>query len=240
MKKIIARACLLVLLILPVLAFGHFLVFPQETRCILIDFSGFQKDGQLYFKNTIPIQTKLQLKKYIQQAETRVGNFWGKQTSDPKFIYCDNDEDFNSYGQKGVPACTHIKLGAYIVISKQGLDPDIISHELEHAEFKERIGFMKYTFKIPTWFDEGLAMQVDYRDYYSEDTLKVKSNNYTSLPAIKNLRTGAAFGSGDRSQVMLNYMTAKHEIKNWYTKEKLKNFINDINDGRKFEDAFGK
>ena len=35
-------------------------------------------------------------------------------------------------------------------------------------------------------------------------------------------------------------MTAKHEVKNWYTKEKLDNLIKDINSGKTFEEAFGQ
>jgi len=35
-------------------------------------------------------------------------------------------------------------------------------------------------------------------------------------------------------------MTARHEVKNWYTKEKLDKFIKDINSGKSCEDAFGQ
>ena len=34
-------------------------------------------------------------------------------------------------------------------------------------------------------------------------------------------------------------MTVKHEIKNWYAKEKLARFIKDIDSGKTFEEAFG-
>jgi type II secretory pathway component PulF len=35
-------------------------------------------------------------------------------------------------------------------------------------------------------------------------------------------------------------MAAKHEIKNWYTKEKLDKFIKAINTGKTFEKAFSQ
>ncbi len=240
MKKIFFRSLLIILCMLPVLAFAHFIIFPQETRCILINFSSFEKDGQLYYKSDVSLQTKKQLKQFIKQAQLRVDSFWGGITASPKYIYCDNEADYNKYGVPGSPACTHVKLGSYIVISKTAIDADIISHELEHAEFKNRIGFMKYSFKIPTWFDEGLAMQVDFRDYYSDDTLKLKSNNFLNLPDVKKLKTGAEFGAGNRDAIMLNYMTAKHEIKNWITKERLEKFVSDINTGKNFDEAFAK
>ena len=119
------------------------------------------------------------------------------------------------------------------------MDLDIISHELSHAEFYKRIGFYNWTFKIPRWFDEGLAMQNDYRNYYSEDTLKQRTDNFKNLPDVKKLKTGRQFDEGGIDQIMLNYMAAKHEVKNWYTKAKLDKLIKDINSGKTFEEAFG-
>lgn len=168
--------------------------------------------------------------------------FWGRKTGDPKYIYCKNGEDFKKFGSPyPVPALTHIKLGSCIVISDQGVDVDIVAHEISHAELYERIGFYAWSVKIPRWFDEGLAMQNDARNYYSEDTLKSKSNNFQNLPDVKKLTTGKQFNEeGSVEQIMLNYMTSKHEVKNWYTKEKLDKFIKDINSGKTFEEAFGQ
>ena len=124
---------------------------------------------------------------------------------------------------------THVKLGSFIVISNQGVDLDIMAHEISHAEFYKRIGFYNWSFKIPRWFDEGLAMQNDNRNYFSEDTLKFKSNNYKNLPDVKELKSGRQFNEeGSVEQIMLNFMTAKHEVKNWYTKEKLDKFIKEL------------
>ena len=83
-------------------------------------------------------------------------------------------------------------------------------------------------------------MQNDYRDYYSEGTLKVKWDNFKNLPDIKQLKSAGQFLAGSHEQIMLNYMTAKHEIKNWYTKEKLDKFIKDINSGKSFKEAYGQ
>ncbi len=109
-----------------------------------------------------------------------------------------------------IPALTYIKFGSYIVISNEGVDLDIIAHEISHAEFYERIGFYNWSFKIPRWFDEGLAMQNDNRNYYSEDTLKLKSNNYKNLPDVKKLKSGKQFNEeGSHEQIMLNYHDCK-------------------------------
>jgi len=240
-KKIIWRIVLVFLIVIPVSTFAHFIFFPQQTRSILIDYSNFKKDGRLYFNSNTPENKVDTVKLLIALASDRVAEFWGQKTCNPKFIYCESEGDFKKYGSPyKVPALTHIKLGSCIVVSNQGIDLDIIAHEISHAEFYERIGFYNWSCKIPRWFDEGLAMQNDYRNYYSEDTLKLKSDNYKNLPDVKKLRSGKQFNEdGSQEQIMLNYMAAKHEVKNWYTKEKLDQLIKDINSGKTFEEAFG-
>lgn len=242
LKKIIRRSVLIFVIVIPVSAFAHFIFFPEQTRSILIDYSDFKKDGRLYFNKNTPQNMVDTLKSLTEIASNRVAEFWGQKICNPKIIYCESEEDFKKYGSPyQIPALTHIKFGSCIVISSEGIDLDIIAHEISHAEFFERIGFYNWSFKIPRWFDEGLAMQNDNRAYYSEDTLKLKSNNYKNLPDIKKLKSGKQFSEeGSHEQIMLNIMTAKHEVKNWYTKEKLDKLIKDINSGKTFEEAFGQ
>ena len=241
-KKISKRIALILLIVIPISALVHFIIFPQQTRSILINYSSFKKDGMLYFNKNTPQRKVDSVKLLIELAANQVTGFWGQKTGNPKYIYCDSEADFKKYGSPyAVPALTHLKLGAYIVISNKGIDLDIIAHEIAHSEFYERIGFYNWSFKIPRWFDEGLAMQNDNRDYYSEDTLKVRSNNFKNLPDIKNFKSGKQFSEeGTHEQIMLNFMTAKHEVKNWYTKEKLDKLIKDINAGKSFDKAFEK
>ncbi len=241
-KKIVTRTFLVFLIIIPIAAFAHFIIFPQQTRSILIDYSDFKKEGRLYFNNNTPQNKVDTIKLLMHLASIRVAKFWGQKICNPKYIYCESDEDFKKFGSPySVPALTHVKFGSYIVISNQGIDLDIIAHEISHAEFYERIGFYNWSFKIPRWFDEGLAMQNDNRSYYSEETLKLKSNNYKNLPDVQKLKSGKQFNEeGSLEQIMLNFMTAKHEVKKWYTKERLDKLINGLNSGKSFEDAYDK
>ena len=242
LKRIIIKTVLLFLLIIPISAFAHFIFFPQQTRCILIDYLDFKKADRLYFNVATP-QNKIDSVEFlVKLASTRVDSFWGQEKCDPKYIYCESNEDFKKFGSPfSMPALTHLKFGTYIVINHDGVDLDIIAHEISHAEFYERIGFYNWSFKIPRWFDEGLAMQNDYRNYYSEDTLKFKSNNYQNLPDVKLLKSGKQFSEeGSHEQIMLHIMLAKHEVKNWHTREKLNQFMKDINSGKTFEEAFGQ
>lgn len=218
---------------------AHAFVFPQQTRCILIDFYDFEQEGNLYYRSGLDKNSKIELQAIIKNAEKRVAEFWGKKTTNPKFIYCENDADYLKFGVPFMtPAAANMKLGSYVVISKDGVDLDIVAHELSHTELYERIGFFNREFKIPTWFDEGLAMQVDLRSYYSIEDLKSKSNNFQNLPDVKTMNSFIEFGKGTRAAIMLNYSTAKYEVHNWYTPKKLKKFIKEINNGGDFETAF--
>lgn len=136
LKKIIIRSFLVFLIIIPMAAFAHFIIFPQETRSILIDYSDFKKEGRLYF-NTNTSHYKIDtLKSLIQQASILVSNFWGQKKCNLKFVYCDKEDDFEKYSvSPSAPAVTYLTLGSVVVLSNGAIDLDIIAHEISHAEF---------------------------------------------------------------------------------------------------------
>ncbi|MEM8524543.1 MAG: DUF1570 domain-containing protein [Bacteroidota bacterium] len=238
--QLFKKVLLIFSLLLVVTSVIHAIAFPQETRCILVDLYDFERTDNLYYRANVDNATINQLQNLIEQAEVRVADFWGEKTVEPKFIYCDTDEDYLKFGVPFLtPACANMKLGAYVVISNQGLSLDIIAHELSHTELYNRIGFFNRLRKIPTWFDEGLAMQVDWRNYYSTDSLKAKTN-FENLPAITQMQNPKQFGSGTREKIMLNYSTSKYLVEQWYSKEKLDRFIDRINDGASFREAYSQ
>ncbi|WP_421763801.1 hypothetical protein [Ekhidna sp.] len=235
MKKVLITF----VIILGITSIGHALVLPQATRCLFIDLYAFEKEDDIYFRSHVNANERAELKSLIDEAEKRVAAFWDKKLASPKFIYCDTDEDYLRFGAPFLtPAAAVMHIGSYVVISSDGMDLDIISHELSHTELFERIGLINRSLKIPVWFDEGLAMQVDHRSYYSWDTLKALSNNYRHLPNVKSMKDYASFGTGTRDEIMMNYRTAKYEVHKWYTTEKLEALIIGINNGKSFEELY--
>jgi len=240
-KKLFVRTTLLIFLILPVLAFGHLLILPQQTYSLLIHFSSFQKEGKLYFSPQTAMTTRTEVSGLVIEARKRDELFWGKLESNPTFIYCDDTKSFEKYAHTGAPAVTHMtEFGSYIVISRDGEDVDVISHEWQHAELLKRIGFLNWALKIPSWFDEGLAMQTDQRPYYSIDSLKEKTNGFQNLMNIKNIRKGRDLGMLTKEQILLFFSTAKYELKQWNPEKRLSTFISIINDGGSFEEAWSQ
>ena len=238
-KKVIIRVSIILFLILLLSVATHYILFPQQTTCMLVQFSDIKKENNIYYNRNVTREKVNTLKWIIQQSCIRSDSFWQFKTCDPIFIYCDTEAEFKKFGSPyNVPAITHLKLGEYIVISPDGISLDILSHEITHAELYYRTGFYKHQFKIPTWFDEGLAMQVDYRDLYSEDTLAAKTNHYQTMPDVTAMFTGKQFQSGTTENIMLHYMTAKHIVHQWYTREKLADLLDKINAGKSFAEAY--
>jgi len=240
LKKTLFRVLILIALIVPLAALAHSLFFPHETRAILIDFSGYSSEGRLYFHPETPREKIDSLHTLITLGYGRVHELYGKKTCNPKFIYCEREEDFLKYSMNAaVPALAHLKLGSYIILGSEGIDLDIIAHEISHAELYERLGFFK-RMAVPAWFDEGLAMQVDLRIYYAEENLKVKTNDFQNLPDVKMMNDLRRFQSGTREDIMIHYMAAKYEVGKWYTQEKLLRLIDEIKDGVSFSEAYHK
>lgn len=235
MKKKLLRTLFLVLMMLPVLAFAHFMVFPQETRCMLIQCSSFEKEGNIYFRKNIGAG-KIKLLQEIQSAaERKVRGFWKSNINlNYNLIYCDNKQDFANYGVAGAPAATQLKMGAYVVVSSAGLDTSVIAHEISHTILYNNIGWYRTKFKIPTWFDEGLAMQVDDRDYYSVDTLMAKKAAGVKLPDVIAMSSPKEFFTADYEVTLLRFATAKYIVREWLKEHSLSQFISDMNAGKPF------
>lgn len=238
MKKLFFRVLVILIVFIPLAAFAHSLIFPHETRAIFIDFSNFKRNGRIYYHPDTPQEKIDSLHTLIELGAERIVALYGQKTSYPKFIYCDREEDFLKYSMSStVPALAHLKLGSYIILGKDGIDINIIAHELSHAELYERLGFFK-RLAVPAWFDEGLAMQVDRRSYYSEKNLRIKTRDFQELPEVKNMNDLRTFQSGTREDIMLHYMAAKYEVGKWYSQEKLIQLINHIKLGNTFYEAF--
>ena len=86
---------------------------------------------------------------------------------------------------------------SYISISTEYLNVDVLAHELTHAELKERLSD-KALRKIPTWFDEGIALQNDYREQYGPAAWAEQIDIGKNIVAHEDMDTSAEFYSGTK------------------------------------------
>ena len=97
-------------------------------------------------------------------------------------------------------------LGAYVIFGPDGIKSvDVIAHEIAHAELAKRLGY-KAVNKLPDWFDEGLALQVDNR--FTEEDWLARTNNEKTAPRLDEIITIT-------HDDWLAYATAKHEVGRW-------------------------
>lgn len=150
-------------------------VFPQVLRCSFVrydDFVTLQPD--VYAASTSTLKQQEALKKYIKIAKKRVADFWGNQQGKARIIFCDNTEAYQKYcrSSEGAGCTIGTPVGSWIVLNKDGLNPDVIAHEMSHVELMARTGWWKTKTKIPTWFDEGVALMLDYRFVDTPDSVQ--------------------------------------------------------------------
>jgi hypothetical protein len=239
MKKLLKRTLIITVVLMPLMTFAHFMVFPQETGCIFISLSNLEHKQNVYYSTTINTTQLENLFRLKKVAENKVKGFWKENALlDYTLIYCNSEKEYNKYGNPNTPATTQRKLGAYVVLSNDGVDEQIIAHEITHTILYNHIGWYKAIYKIPTWFEEGLAMQVDDREKYAVDSLQVKIANGLVLLGVSTIADGAQFYSGGDDAITQHYVTAKYIIQEWLKTHSLKRFIEAMKSGVAFKNAY--
>ena len=185
------------------------------------------------------------------QSKERIMEFWGEMRSKPVFIYCATEEEFRHFGEnRGTPAMIHTTfLGAYMVMNPDGTNVDVVSHEICHAELSERLHWFKKHRGIPAWFDEGLALMVDYRfpqnggghshaDYRNHWIFNDNSVEELPLDQFEDIDD---FFAKDDFWIELSYLRSGLEVSRWMEivgDEGLHLLIQKINKGSSFEEAY--
>jgi hypothetical protein len=227
-------------LLLLTLAASYAVVLSRQIRCQLVHWSNLKKVNSSLFVD--PDMSRQQVSQIVQmtiEARQRVAQFYGNLEANPLIIAGQDEKVIGKYARSGNrTATTYLYLGeAYVILGPDGLNVDVIAHELMHAELSERIGFLRREFKIPTWFDSGLAMQADYRESYSEEEWQKKTEGGKLAPSLKHLTSEKEFYTSD---YWVNYATAKHEVGRWFAivgSQGLADFLTRIK-SEKFTEAY--
>jgi hypothetical protein len=213
-------------------------------NCLLVRYSNDFENlhGNLYVSKDTPAFIKDSIISLIKKADVRVSNFWNekKRTGTPTIIYLNNKESLSKYSNGNEILTLKSPIGCYIVFSRDRINLDMLSHELLHTELYSKVGFFKSIKEIPAWFDEGLAMQVDYRKEYSEERYIKMVDSLKPQVNLAQISSPVFFYSGN---YYLHFLTARHEVDKWYKKEGLSGLnklILRINNGESFYKTFYK
>jgi len=138
--------------------------FPGPTACALLELAPVDGDDVL-FERTLSRDQRRAAESMLGEARARVRARLGLTSARARVLFLDDGRtlwpfSFNDFGSThflGTRAC--------VVIGREGRNVDVVAHELTHAALFERLGAWNRAW-LATWFDEGVAMQVDDRAPY--------------------------------------------------------------------------
>ncbi len=260
--RLLLRYVLPLLIALPIAAL---ILYPQLVRCTRVgqsdDFrvlAGVKQGEVVYVNRSATARQQDRFRGQLRTARDRIRHFWGDQRGRAVLIYCPQQADYEQYcvGGEGAGCSIGTPWGAsYLILGPDGNDADVIAHELCHDELFVRLGWWRVKRQIPQWFNEGLALMVDYRFsspavWEQPDTAQDKTSDieddmmpFARHPMIKlaDLETTREFFGGDYGHVMLAYQTAADEVSRWLTavgRAGVPALTNAVADGSEFGDAY--
>lgn len=237
-SRIVKTLILVILVTIP----GVTYAFAHITRCAFIEFSDFNEiENQLYVSGVLPTDAHEEISALVQNARLRISEYYGEPKATPTIIVTGSDQEAKSYGLNDSPGILFIvPWNSYLVLNYQKKSVDVASHELVHAELLERLGYFKRQQEIPTWFDEGAALQVDFRSHYLID---LDTFDQSEILRVRTLDSPKKFWSNNKKQNILNYQAAKAAVATYF-KDHSTNFLYPmlvkIKNGEKFEALFNE
>jgi len=241
-KKIFIYSGLTLVTLIIIGLVGGYLMNPELAACATVSFSDnfIKHEKEIYISKDTPQEISDTLLFLINRADKRVCSFWKeKQREDnPKIIFCYSKELYNKYSRGSVGKTVYTSLGAFIIIGMNFIDLDKISHELCHTELFSRLGYFKIKKGIPKWFDEGLALQVDYRKEFSKERFLLVKDSMKAEPALSQMNTVENFYNKD---YYIHFLKAGYEVGTWLYKvgdKGLVKLIDGMNNGKDFKELY--
>jgi hypothetical protein len=215
-RRKIIRIAITAALFLALSLGGYGYVFSNQIRCQWVAYSDLERiQDRIYVERSTSIAQRIELAGIVQAATLRLEELMGPMRSKPILIAGHAQPVMNRFGQPGnQTAVTHLPMGqAYIVLGPDGINVDVVAHEMLHGELCHRIGWVNREWRLPVWFDEGLAMQLDRREAYSEENWQLKTESGKLAPKLDTIVSGGRFFN---ENYWMNYATSKHEVARWF------------------------
>jgi len=160
---------------------------------------GFQRlEPGLYIEGAASEADRQQNEAWLRKSRLAVGHYFGPLQSDPTIFICVTEGCYAQAERRGGQTVGISFLDWVIVLSPRAKTEVAMTHELTHTELHTRLGPL--LFKVPTWFDEGLAVYVSNDGHYLappgsktrcivEPPTRLPSNGATWLSATEDSTT---------------------------------------------------
>jgi hypothetical protein len=187
----------------------------------------------LYVESGTAPETRQRLEADIARAEAAIQATYGSVQSRPIVHACHSETCYENFGGQGSIAKVY---GDRILLSPRGVDWHFIAHEWSHAEIRTRLNFAAWL-RLPSWFDEGLAVAVSQAPRHSETHWQYLIANGIKRPTRQELveleslrqwldavqRFGATRNAERRAlgekEIAPLYTAAGHEVRPWLATE---------------------
>lgn len=243
----IKRKIIISFIVILVLGIIYSIEFTSVGYLMTIQFRGFKEiDSKVYLDKHFQGNTEA-VEDIIKEAKKRLKNFIGEPQNRATIIITADEKKLNKLGlgSGSAKTFTYVLIGAhsYVILSKKGIDLDIISHELTHTELHYRLykGKLFHKELIPFWFDEGFGMQNDYREKYDELSWTQVTDSGNNISNFHDLVTSSQFFNEDSEVRKYNYIISKHEVNRWINEhgiDELLLLISELNNATDFNKLY--
>jgi hypothetical protein len=210
--------------------------YANVARLVLIDYSSLKKiENNLYASPELSTKEVDFVTAMLADARYRISNYFGPPIADPIVVVLASNEETKNFGLYNYPGMfLFAPWSDYLLLNYEKAGIDVSAHELVHAEIVSRVGYLKRQFEIPTWFDEGVAMQVDYRPKYHSPVIDQKE-----LERVTSLASADKFWTSSAEENIKNYRGAKAAVSHLFQDidKRLYSILSRIEAGDSFVDA---
>ena len=212
---------------------------PQAAACALINYSGLDEvTSGILATGDVPIDQRRDFFRLHEEAKLRITNTFGATRASAGIVIGSTEALRDLIPGAGSHASTiDIPYRSCVVVGPNGHDVNVLAHEALHAEIHQRVGHWYRLTQIPTWFDEGLAMQGDFRERY------LWSFRFGAVDSgtVKQWTSRSQFFSGDDEELTRHYAMAKEEVRLWVEelgREDVYGFLERVRRGDRFQETY--
>lgn len=242
--------------ILPLIAIGGCSTL-QGTKLAAPERFGLEAIGPgVYVEKNTDSATRTRLLEAVERARTAVRDTYGSVISHPIVNACITEECYANFGGRGSIAKVYYDR---ILLSPRGLNWHFLAHEWSHAEIHTRLTFFAWWWRLPQWFDEGLAVAISQAPEHSEEHWRYLIANNIPRPTPEVLHSLTTLRKWDKAldeygekknierrakgevEIRPVYTAAGHEVRLWLATggtEGLLNLIQRLNGGTVFDATY--
>ena len=203
---------------LSLLLFISFIIFLSgfsqryALACELIEYSNYSKVApNIFVSPSFNFSKTEELLSMIKLGKSRVNDTFGNMISNPKVVIVTNNNEAADFGSNAYGKALLTPLGQCIIFGPKGQNIDVIAHEYTHAEVHYRVGWLNHLLDVPIWFNEGVALLVDFRKPYLLENIDLSQEQINS---VKSSEFDFSINSYKASRVLVDSIDKSKLYKN--------------------------